>query len=66
MQLLMCNVAVRDTTVSVTATTGMLLDEPFASDSAAVWHTWTLPPASSDPLLHSVRPLHLLPIVQLG
>ena len=54
MQLLACNVAVKDTTVNVSAATGKLVKEPFAQPDVG-WHDWQLPQLTSDPLLSIVR-----------
>lgn len=53
MQLLACNVAVKDAVVNVTAATGKLAAEPF-SQSEVAWHDWQLPQPTSDPLLSIV------------
>lgn len=53
MQLLACNVDVKNTTVNVSAATGKLANEPF-TQPAAKWHDWQLPEPSFDPLLSIV------------
>ena len=52
-QLLVCNIDVKNATVNISAATGKLTQEPF-NQSSTGWHDWQLPEPSDDPLLSLV------------
>ncbi len=50
LQILGCNLAALNVTVSVSAETGVLDKEPLPYPDAT-WHDWSLPPTTDDPML---------------